>query len=75
VRVERRVSCRGAITVAGQRIQAGIHLAGSILCVEAADTTWRLYDGTCLVVEVARTTTKNIARFKVRKPEPPRRIV
>jgi hypothetical protein len=74
-RVERRVSCRGALAIAGQRIQAGIHLAGRTLSVESADTTFRIYDGDQLVTEVARTTTKNIARFKVRKPEPPRRVV
>jgi len=74
-RVERRVSSRGAIVVAGQRIHAGITHAGRTLSVEAADATWRIYDDAGLVVEVPRTTTKNIARFKVRKPEPPRRIV
>jgi hypothetical protein len=74
--VQRRVSCRGSIAVAGQRIHVGIHLAGRTLGVEAADTTFRIYaDADGLVVEVPRTTMKNIARFKVRKPEPPRRVV
>jgi hypothetical protein len=41
--------------------------------VEAADSTWRIYDDGSLVAEVARTTTKPIARFKVHKPEPPHR--
>jgi hypothetical protein len=72
LRVERRVSSRGAIVVAGQRIHAGIGHAGRTLTVEAADTTWRVYDGDTLITDVARTTTKNIARFKVRKPEPRR---
>jgi len=36
---------------------------------EPADTTWRIYDHDTLIVEVPRTTTKNIARFKVHKPE------
>jgi hypothetical protein len=40
--------------------------------VEAADTTWRIYDEDGLVAEVARITTKPVARFKVHKPEPPR---
>jgi hypothetical protein len=39
----------------------------------AADTTFRVYNGDHLLMEVARTTTKPITRFKVRKPEPPRR--
>jgi hypothetical protein len=72
-RVQRRVSCRGALAIAGQRIHVGIAHAGHTLTVEVADTTWRVYDGDGLVAEVARTTTKNIARFKVHKPEPPRR--
>lgn len=40
--------------------------------VEAADTTFRVHNGDQLVTEVARTTVKPIARFKVRKPEPSR---
>jgi hypothetical protein len=40
--------------------------------MEAAGCTWRVYDEDGLVAEVARTTTKPIARFKVHKPEPPR---
>jgi hypothetical protein len=73
LRVQRRVSCRGALVVAGQRIHVGIVHAGHTLTVEAADATWRIYDGDALVAEVVRTTTKPVARFKVHKPEPPRR--
>ncbi len=47
--------------------------AGRTLDVESADTTFRVYDGDELITEIARTTGKPIARFKVRKPEPPRR--
>jgi hypothetical protein len=36
---------------------------------QAADTTVHLYDGDQLISKVAPTTTKTIARFKVRKPE------
>jgi hypothetical protein len=75
LRVERRVSCRGALVVAGQRIHAGIARAGRTVTVETADTTFRVYDGDELLTEVARTTTKPIARFKVRKPEPPRQRI
>ncbi|MEU8405890.1 IS481 family transposase [Micromonospora sp. NPDC048842] len=73
IRVQRRVSCRGALVIAGQRIHVGIAHAGSTLTVEAADTTFRVHDGDQLVTEVTRTTVKPIARFKVRKPEPARR--
>ncbi|MGW3604133.1 hypothetical protein [Micromonospora sp. NPDC005161] len=73
VRVERRVSCRGSLVIAGQRIHVGIAHAGATLTVEAADTTFRVHDGDQLLTEVPRTTTKPIARFKARKPEPARR--
>ena len=46
--------------------------AGRTVSVESADTTFRVYHGDELLTEVACTTTKPIARFKVRKPEPPR---
>jgi transposase InsO family protein len=72
LRVQRRVSCRGALAVAGQRIHVGIVHAGQTLTVETADSTWRIYDEDGLIAEVARTTTKPLARFKVHKPEPPR---
>lgn len=68
-RVQRRVSCQGAITVAHQRIHVGMTHAGATFDVEAADTTIRIYDGDQLITEVPRTTTKPLARFKVRKPE------
>jgi hypothetical protein len=66
------MSCRGALVNAGQRIHVGIAHAGHTLTVEAADTTWRVHDDG-LVAEVACTTTKPAARFKVHRPEPPRR--
>ena len=72
IRVERRVSSRGAITVARQRIHIGTVHAGRTLTVESADHTFR-YDGDQLLTETARTTSKPIARFKVRKPELPRK--
>jgi hypothetical protein len=75
LRVDRRVSSRGALVIAGQKIHVGIRHAGATLAVEAADTTFRIYDQDQLVTEVARTTTKPIARHKVRKPEPPRRTI
>ncbi|MEV0725610.1 IS481 family transposase [Micromonospora purpureochromogenes] len=73
LRVERRVSCRGSLVIAGQRIHVGIARAGATLTVEAADTTFRVYDADQLVTEVPRTTAKPVARFKARKPEPSRR--
>jgi hypothetical protein len=39
-----------------------------MLTVDAADKVWRIYDDDCRLAEVARTTTKRIARFKVHNP-------
>jgi hypothetical protein len=72
LRVDRRVSIRGSISIARQKIQVGIGHAGQTVAVEEADTTFRVYDGDQLLTEVIRTTIHTIARFKARKPEPPR---
>ncbi|MEV1073629.1 helix-turn-helix domain-containing protein [Micromonospora parva] len=62
----------------GQKIHVGIGHAGRTLTVEDTDTdtdtdtAFRVHDSDQLLTEVPRTTTKPIARFKVRKPEPPR---
>jgi hypothetical protein len=57
------------LVVAKQRIHVGIVHAGRTLTVKAADTTWRIHDDDGgLIAEVARTTTKPVARFKVHKP-------
>lgn len=63
---------RGSLSVAGQKIQVGIGHAGRTVTVEQADTSFRVYDADQLLIEVVRTTTKTIARFKVRQPEVPR---
>jgi hypothetical protein len=73
LRVDRRVSCRGSVCIARQKIQVGIGHVGQTVTVEEADTTFRVYLAGQLLTEVIRTTTKTIARFKVRQPEPPRR--
>jgi len=53
-------------------VSRGTGSASRALTVESADHTFRIYDGDQLLAETGRTTTKPIARFKVRKPEPPR---
>lgn len=69
---QRRVSARGAIQVARQRIQVGIGHAGTTVDVHTTDATWRIQLDDELLVEVPRTTSKRVARFKTRKPEPHR---
>jgi len=71
--VQRRVSCRGTIMVAGQRIHIGFGHAGLTVTVAPIDDRFHIYDDERLVADVPRTTTKPIARFKARKPEPPRK--
>lgn len=68
----RRRSC-GALAIAKQRIHVGIVHAGRTRSGEAGDSTWRVYDDNGLVAEVGRTTAKPVARFKVHRPEMPRR--
>ena len=58
--------------VAGQKIHIGNGHAGVTVDVHPTDATWRVYDHDQLLAEVPRTTSKPIARFKARKPEPPR---
>jgi hypothetical protein len=58
--------------IAGQKIHVGNTHAALTVTIQPTDTTWRVYDNDQLLTEVARTTGKPIARFKARKPEPPR---
>jgi hypothetical protein len=58
--------------VAGQRIQVGYGHAGLTVTVAVIDNAFHVYDGDVLLAQVADTSTKPIARFKARKPEPPR---
>lgn len=75
LRVERRVSCRGAIMVARQRIHLGIQHAGKTVTVEVDDDTFTVQHGPDILLVVGRTGRKEVARFKARKPEGPRKIV
>jgi hypothetical protein len=74
VPVQRRVSSRGALMVAGQKIPIGNSHAGATVDVHPTDTTWRVYDGDQLLTEVPRISSKPIARLKARKAEPPRHV-
>ncbi len=53
--------------------RVGIGRAGRTVTAEQADTTFGIYHGDQLLAEVTRNTTETVARFKARKPEPPRR--
>jgi transposase InsO family protein len=73
IQVQRRVSSRGQVVIAGQKIQVGIGHAGTTVTIHDTDGTFRISLADQIITEVARTTTKPIARFKARKPEPNRR--
>ena len=72
VPVQRRVSSRGSLMIAGQKIHIGNGHAGLTVDIHPTDATCRVHDHDHLLAEVPRTTSKPIARFKARKPEPPR---
>ncbi|WP_176728510.1 hypothetical protein [Planobispora rosea] len=67
--MQRRVSSRGWIAVAGQRIGVGIGHAAATVTVEEANATFRITCAGQAVAEVARTTTRPVTRFKVRTPQ------
>jgi hypothetical protein len=71
--VQRRVSERGVIQVARQKINLGIGNAGRLVDIYTDDTSWRIHHDNELLAEVPRTTTSPVARFKAHKPERPRR--
>jgi hypothetical protein len=75
LRVERRVDSRGAIMVAKQRIHVGIQHAGKTVTVEVDDGTFTVQHGPDIPLAVGRTSRKEVARFKARKPGGPRKIV
>lgn len=63
--IQRKVSSRGAIRVARQRVQVGLPHAGQVVTVELGDTTLRVTDPSGeLLTTVPRNSTGEITRFK-----------
>ena len=63
--IQRKVSSRGGIQVARQRIQVGLPHAGQVVTIELADTTLRIIDNQGeLIATVPRNSTGEISRFK-----------
>ena len=62
--VQRRVSSRGGIMVATQKIQVGLVHAGKIVTGIAEDHSFRIQLGDETVRMVPRTTTSEIHRYK-----------
>jgi hypothetical protein len=68
--VQRRVSSRGGIQVAYQKIQVGMTHAGKIVTVVTENNSFRLViDGETVAV-VPRTTSREIGRFKAYATHP-----
>jgi len=75
VTVQRRVSSRGGIMVATQKIQAGLIHAGKIVTITAEENSFRLLIEGQAVRVVPRITTREIHRYKAyaARPRPGRR--
>ena len=63
--IQRRVSNRGGIQVARQRIQVGLSHAGQTVIIQLAQTTAQVIDQDGeLITTVPRNGTSEISRFK-----------
>jgi hypothetical protein len=71
--VQRRVSSRGGIQVACQRIQVGMTHAGKIVTVVPETNAFRLVIDGDTVAAVPRTTSHDIGRFKAYATRPAKR--
>ena len=71
--VQRRVSSRGGIQVACQKIQVGMTHAGKIVTVITEANAFRLVIDGEIVAVVPRTTSHEIGRFKAYVTRPGRR--
>jgi transposase InsO family protein len=70
VTVQRRVSSRGGIQVACQRIHVGMTHAGKIVTVVPENNTFRLVIDGDTVAVVPRTTSREIDRYKAHATHP-----
>jgi len=63
--IQRKVSSRGGIQVARQRIQVGLPHPGQTVTIQLVDTTARVIDSNGeLITTVPRNGTGEISRFK-----------
>ena len=63
--IQRKVSSRGGIQVARQRVHVGLPHAGRIVTIEPGDTTLRVINSNGeLLTAVPRNSTGEISRFK-----------
>ena len=74
VTVQRRVSSRGGIQVARQRIQVGMTHAGKIVTVVTENNSFRLVIDGDTVTTVPRTTSRQIDRYKAYATHPQKAV-
>jgi hypothetical protein len=71
--VQRRVSSRGGMQVARQRIQVGFGHVGKTVTIELGDTSMRVIDQHGeLITTIPRNSTGEISRFKAYGTSRPR---
>jgi hypothetical protein len=71
--VQRRVSSRGGIEVACQKIQVGVTYAGKIVTAVTENNGFRLVIDGDTVGTVPRTTDREIDRYKAHATHPRKR--
>ena len=69
--VRRRVSQRGQVQVAGERVQVGFSHARQVVTIHVAEPEFRIFDDNGLVKAIARRDHQEVTRFKAHKQHKP----
>jgi transposase InsO family protein len=69
--VRRRVSQRGQIQVAGERVQAGLSHARQVVTVHVAEREFRVFDEGGLIKVIPRHDRQEVTRFKAHNQHKP----
>ena len=69
--VRRRVSQRGQVQVAGERVQVGFSHARQVVTIHVAELEFRVFDDNGLVKAIARRDHQEVTRFKAHKQHKP----
>jgi hypothetical protein len=69
--VRRRVSQRGQIQVAGERVQVGLFHARQVVTVHVAEREFRVFDEGGLIKVIPRHDRQEVTRFKAHNQHKP----
>jgi hypothetical protein len=69
--VRRRVSQRGQLQVAGERVQVGLAHARQVVTVQVAEREFRVFNEEGLIKVIARRDRQQVTRFKAHKQHKP----